>query len=105
MLAFHDSFLGATIVLSVNLVVLLNEGKQIERTLSDENDLTILNATITAIFRFNNATLSNTHGLVGIVTADVDISLALRLKSDNSVVIKARWEINMVGVSSMRQAS
>jgi hypothetical protein len=99
-LSLDDRFLLAAMSLFVLLFVLLNERDQVERTLSDENNFAIFNATL-IVFALDNATLSNSHRFEKVVATNVNLTLALSLKSDDSVVVETLGEGHVVSVTSV----
>ena len=104
MLAFQDGFFLSTILILVCLLVGFNEGHQIDWALSDEYDVAIFETT-RVIFRGNHATLTNAHRLKQVILTDLDAPFSFCLERHNCVIIKPIREINMIGISSMRQVS
>ena len=102
MLALHNRFVLATVLLFVLLFIFLDKFQKVERALSNENNFAIFDASH-IVFGLDNATLSNPHRLKEIVAANVNLSLAFSLKSDYGVVIKARREHHVVSVTSVGQ--
>lgn len=103
MLAFNDCLLRAIVLLLVLFLILIDEGHQVDGSLANEDDLTIFDTSIRVILLLNNMTLSDIHRLKEVITPNFDRSFPLGFERDNRIVIEPGWEINVIGVSPMRQ--
>jgi hypothetical protein len=70
MFAIENRLLAATMLLLVLLLILFDKRHEVEWTLLDEDDFTILNSTISIVLFLYNATLTNTHRLEAVITTD-----------------------------------
>lgn len=70
MFAIDNRLLATTMLLLVLFLILFNKWHEVERALLDEDDFTILNSTISIILLLYNATLTNTHRLEAVITAN-----------------------------------
>ena len=72
MLTIDDCLLTAAMELLILFLVLLDQRHEIKWPLLDENDLAILDASITVVFLLHNATLAYIHRLEEIVSTYFD---------------------------------
>lgn len=102
MLAFQDGLFLATVLIFVCLLVGFDEGHQIDWALPDENYVAIFKTT-RVVFGGNNSTLTDAHRFEQVILTDLDASFSFCLERHDCVVIKSVGEINMIGITSMRQ--
>ena len=88
--------------LFILLLVRLNKWNEIDWTLIDENNFAIYDA-ISHVLILYNATLADAHRLIAIVASNVDLTLSLCLECDDRVVVKLLRELNVIGITSVRQ--
>ena len=88
----------------VCLLVGLDEGHEIDGALPNEYNVAIFE-TSRVVIGGNHATLSDAHRFIQVILANLDASFSLCLECHNRIVIQPVREIDMIGVTPVRQIS
>lgn len=103
MLAIKDGFQPALVLLFVNLVVVFNDGQQVDRSLLQEHNVSIFDLVrVVSHLIVNDATLADLHRFIFVVAANSDFSLPLCLEREDCELLRTLLELQVVGIAPVR---